>query len=1000
MGGKKNKTGQERVVKTDAGLRLTGLRAAVVYAYLVYAPYYLIWRLDTFNPNALVFSWFIWGAEVFGYLTALLHVFMVWQLTSPEAEAPPPGWTVDVFIPTYNESVQLVRHTLLAAKQMDYPHEVWLLDDGNRKEMAALAQEYGCRYLARTVNTDAKAGNLNNALAHSRADFIALFDADHVPNHGFLVKTLGFFRDPKVAFVQTPQEFYNLDSFQHRRRKHLGYVWTEQSLFYRVIQRGKDRWNAAFFCGSCAVLRRSAIDAIGGFATGTVTEDLHTSLRLHKKGYRSVYFPESLAFGLAPDSVEAFLLQRRRWCQGAIQVWRKEGILFTRGLTFAQRMNYLASVLTYFESWQKLLFYTAPAVVLLTGVMPISVFGLDFFVRFAPFYVLCFWAFEEAGRGYGGTLLTEQYNMARFATFLQATITGFRDHLKFRVTPKNSIERSERQKMLPQISVIALSLVGITIGGVLWREHAHLSPGAFWANVVWSFINIGFAGAIVRFSFRKRHQRREYRFPIPFPALVKNEDGSTVVCLVEDISIDGFRLVTETPMGEGKHVSGDIYLPGSSLGFRGKLLRKLTSLDNKPKKFQPDEKMERHPRAKHVYGVAFEWSDTRQTVQLHNLLYGTNLQWNLLGLHEDITTPVDWLLTKMRKDKVVKLSEISIPQWLPVIYRELVVDAVGTSRFGVVSRTRWADEPAQLILFDPLTAPSKIEMYVFGNVPRDALAGRVSEVRKFEVGTNSVYLGSVAVEHSGNTAPPRRRWRGFSMLAAVSGATLLGLFMSMVVAEKVVASEWIALGGGEVAGNSAHYLYAGAVGPLRANDALGRGWAQRYWLDWVDYKYDANGQTVRAKAPGASFSVGFQGSNASGSSWASYVGVGYRRTSLNPYQPASKAQGGQTTLQWLGETVQPLSENSRFSGAAQLGFWPNSHWLRGRFLTRWNSRALWHGLEAVLQGDSEYDIVKLGYAVEGLSVNERTSMGFKFGVQKNKGLSSEAYLGIEFGRSF
>jgi cellulose synthase (UDP-forming) len=304
------------------------------------------------QPGVSVFSWLIWGAEVFGYLTAVLHIFMVSRLTSPVATSPQRSYGRRVRS-TYNESVNLLRHTLLAATRMEYPHQTWLLDDGNRPEMAALAKELDCRYLARTENTDAKAGNLNHALAQSHADFVAVFDADHVPHKDFLNKTLGFFHNEKVAFVQTPQDFYNLDSYQHRRHKRLSYIWTEQSLFFRVIQRGKDRWNAAYFSGSCAVLRRSALDKIGGFATGTVTEDLHTSIRLHKKGYQAVYYPESLAFGLAPDSVRAFLLQRLRWGQGAMQVWRKEGILFTRGLTLPQRLNYLASVLTYFDGWQK-----------------------------------------------------------------------------------------------------------------------------------------------------------------------------------------------------------------------------------------------------------------------------------------------------------------------------------------------------------------------------------------------------------------------------------------------------------------------------------------------------------------------------------------------------------------------------------------------------------------------------------------------------------------------
>jgi cellulose synthase (UDP-forming) len=188
--------------------------------------------------------------------------------------------------------------------------------------MKALAEQLGCRYLARADNAHAKAGNLNHGLAHSSGELVVVFDADHAPRRDFLVKTLGCFDDASVGFVQTPQNFYNLDSYQHRRRGAGGAVWTEQSLFFRVIQRGKDYWNAAFFCGSCAVVRRSALDAIGGFATGTVTEDLHTSIRLHAKGYQSVYHAEALAFGLAPESIEPFIGQRVRWGQGALPAER------------------------------------------------------------------------------------------------------------------------------------------------------------------------------------------------------------------------------------------------------------------------------------------------------------------------------------------------------------------------------------------------------------------------------------------------------------------------------------------------------------------------------------------------------------------------------------------------------------------------------------------------------------------------------------------------------
>jgi cellulose synthase/poly-beta-1,6-N-acetylglucosamine synthase-like glycosyltransferase len=143
-----------------------------------------------------------------------------------------------------------------------------------------------------------------------------------------------------------------------------------------------------FYCGSCAVIRRQHLDEIGGFATGTVTEDIHTSLRLNKQGYHSVYIPESLAYGVAPAKIEPFLKQRIRWGVGAMNVWRKEGIVTTRGLTVAQRLNYLATALAYFDGWQKAIFYIAPVIVLAFGAMPIDVDGTTFRVLSCPF-LLC-----------------------------------------------------------------------------------------------------------------------------------------------------------------------------------------------------------------------------------------------------------------------------------------------------------------------------------------------------------------------------------------------------------------------------------------------------------------------------------------------------------------------------------------------------------------------------------------------------------------------------------
>jgi len=342
-----------------------------VLAFL-YTSYYLYWRAhDSLNHAALWLALPLLLVEIHGALNFILFAFMAWDIPPVPAAPPLPDRAVDIFIPTYNEDLAILRLTILGALNVRYPHQTWVLDDGRRPAVHALCVDLGAHYLTRPDNAHAKAGNLNAALACTHGEFIAIFDADQVPLPDYLDKTLGYFADPGLAFVQTPQEYYNLDSMQHRAAPRRGGPWHEQSLFYRVIQPAKNRWNAAFWCGSNSVIRRSALAQVGGVAIGSVTEDIKTSLRLHRAGWTSLQVDEVLALGLAPHDFLAFTVQRLRWAQGAMQVLQQENPLGIRGLTLAQRLNYLASLTTYLEAVQRVVYLLAPAVVLATGVLPI-----------------------------------------------------------------------------------------------------------------------------------------------------------------------------------------------------------------------------------------------------------------------------------------------------------------------------------------------------------------------------------------------------------------------------------------------------------------------------------------------------------------------------------------------------------------------------------------------------------------------------------------------------
>ena len=631
--------------KNDDSVRLETLempRQVAVILFLIVGVWYLAWRASTINWQAPVFSLAIYLAEIASFAMAALHIWMCWRLTVRKAPEAPAGMSVDVFVPSYNESIDLVRKTLISAIKMQYPHKTWLLDDGNRAEMRTLCAELGCRYLARRDNTHAKAGNLNFALSRTSGDFVAIFDSDHAPRADFLVKTLGYFVNPRVAFVQTPQDFYNLDSYQHRWRSDKKTVWTEQSLFFRVIQRGKDAWNAAFFCGSCAVIRRSALDTIGGFATGTITEDLHTSIRIHAQGYESVYHAEPLAFGIAPESISPFITQRVRWGQGAMHVWRKEGILTRKGLTWAQRLNYFVSVSTYFDGWIKMLFYFSPVLVLCTGILPLVAQTDAFLLHFLPYYLLSFLAFEEVARGYGRSVFIEQYNMTRFAAFAWSTLALVLPKLRFKVTPKGR-SGDGGNFTLPQWGVMALNIAAIPAGLALYTLWQGLPLAALVANVLWASINIGLAAAVLRFTFRSRSNRRSaYRFPIPLFGSVEFKDGSRYCGTIDDISEGGFRFYGKLPetLALDEHFSGEIVLPDGPLTLTGEVRARVV---------QSPPSTSSAPGTPSSEARSLSCSmrlEPAERERLESFLFGTNLQWQVNGYVDQVSTLLSKLLPR------------------------------------------------------------------------------------------------------------------------------------------------------------------------------------------------------------------------------------------------------------------------------------------------------------------------------------------------------------------
>ncbi|BAN96870.1 cellulose synthase catalytic subunit [Plautia stali symbiont] len=305
---------------------------------------YLWWRYtETLNwddPLSLTFGLLLIGAETYAWTVLVLGYFQtLWPLNRQPVSMPPeiaswPG--VDILVPTYNEPLSVVKPTIYAALGIDWPQDklnIYILDDGTREEFREFAASVGVNYVVRPSHEHAKAGNINHALKTTcRSEYVAIFNCDHVPTRSFLQLTMGWFlKDHRLGMLQTPHHFFSPDPFE-RNLGRFRQTQNEGSLFYGVVQDGNDTWDAAFFCDSCAVLRRSALDEIGGIAVETVTEDAHTTLRLHRRGYTSAYIRIPQAAGLATESLSAHIGQRIRWARGMVQIFRLDNPLFGKGL--------------------------------------------------------------------------------------------------------------------------------------------------------------------------------------------------------------------------------------------------------------------------------------------------------------------------------------------------------------------------------------------------------------------------------------------------------------------------------------------------------------------------------------------------------------------------------------------------------------------------------------------------------------------------------------------
>ena len=296
--------------------------------------------------------------------------------------------SVDIFIPTYNESKFILKRTIIGCTLLHYKHKkIYVLDDTNRDEMRKLAKELGCYYITRSDNIHAKAGNLNNALPQTNGELIVVFDADFVPTKNFFERTIGFFQNPRIGLLQTPQSFYNADPIS----RNLGLeniLNPEEEVFYRQLQLMKDGVGSVTYAGTSFVVRRSYFEEVGGFVTESISEDYFTGIRLSFQGYEIIYLSEKLSAGLAAESISEHISQRLRWGSGTLQAFFiKENPLTTPNLNIKQRLAHLEGILNWFNPISRCIFLLLPFIYSSFNIIFIKSDFSEFLYIFLPSYI-------------------------------------------------------------------------------------------------------------------------------------------------------------------------------------------------------------------------------------------------------------------------------------------------------------------------------------------------------------------------------------------------------------------------------------------------------------------------------------------------------------------------------------------------------------------------------------------------------------------------------------
>ena len=532
---------------------------------------YLFWRLFftipfEYGTVSLIAGTALLVVEVLGMVEAFVHYANMYNVTNyalprvPEELFP----DVDVFIATCNEPVELLYKTALGCTRMDYPDKsrvhIYLCDDGKREAMRELARKLGVNYLSRPDNQGAKAGNLNHALAHSSSELVVTFDADMIPKHDFLMKTVPYFVDAELknkgrkeaeqihlGFVQTPQSFHDLDLFQFNLYSE-SRIPNEQDYFYKDIQVARTKTNSVIYGGSNTVISRKALERVGGFYTGSVTEDFATGILIEKQGYVSLGLGEPLASGMSAGSLRDLIQQRVRWARGVIQTGRQMHIYTSCDLTFAQKMNYWASIWYWYAPLKRLIYILSPILYAVFGFQVLKCTLPTILIFWLPMYLSSNMSLRMLSRNIRSTKWTSLYETVLFPFMLLPVLleTLGLSMKQFKVTQKDSTRSEQGQNllyMIPFLLLIVLSVIGIVNCLVIMFD-----SGSFGSIVVlfWLVYNLFLLIMALFFVDGRVRLRKSERVRARIPCSIRL-DGYAISGITRDISEDGVCVILEKP---------------------------------------------------------------------------------------------------------------------------------------------------------------------------------------------------------------------------------------------------------------------------------------------------------------------------------------------------------------------------------------------------------------------------------------------------------------------